>query len=99
MSTLLEEARSRSTIKSEIITNLIYGGPHAVKRRREITFLFENDPCFDKWDRPFLNHTSRYIASVEKCQAFHLKCEKLGLIDPVEVRWAYQAVDDILPTE
>ena len=33
-----------------------------------------------------------------KCASFHLKCEALGLKDPMDLRWAYEAVDDILPT-
>ena len=41
---------------------------------------------------------SRYEASIAKCASFHLKCEGLGLKDPMDLRWAYEAVDDILPT-
>jgi len=39
------------------------------------------------------------LASIAKCQAFHLKCESLGLTDPRDLRWAYEAVDEILPTD
>jgi hypothetical protein len=35
---------------------------------------------------------------VAKCAAFHLKCEALRLTDSMDLRWAYEAVDEILPT-
>jgi acyl-CoA oxidase len=99
MASPLEKARASATVNPALITEMVYGGAAAVQRRREITALFEEDPDFCKVGRPFLNHSNRYLASIAKCQAFHLKCEALGLTDPMELRWAYQAVDEILPTE
>ncbi|CAN0472619.1 unnamed protein product, partial [Laminaria digitata] len=50
-------------------------------------------------DRPFHNHTQRYVRSAEKMARFHLKCDSMGLTDPQEIKWAYTAVDEILPTD
>lgn len=33
-------------------------------------------------DRPFLDHTQRYLRSAEKMARFHSKCREMGLTDP-----------------
>lgn len=71
----------------------------AAARRKQITALIESDPVFDRSDAPFLNHTQKYLRSAEKCAAFHAKCEALGLSDKSDLDWAYEAVNDILPTD
>jgi len=93
----LAAARQNSRINTAAITALIYDGKE--QRRREITTIIESDPAFASDGKHFLSHTGRYEASIAKSAAFHLKCEALGLVDPSEIRWAYEAVDDILPTD
>lgn len=92
----LEKARAKTSVNREVLTNIIYGGPSAANRRREITSLFENDPAFDKRHRVYQNHTQRYEQSIAKCAAFHLKCEELGLTDPTDLRWAYEGPSHVL---
>ena len=77
----LAAARRNASINANAVTELIYDGKAA--RRREITSIIESDPAFANDDRPFLNHTGRYEASIAKCAAFHLKVEALGLTDPL----------------
>ncbi len=103
----LATARRKASASSTALSNFLYGSVKKVARRRAITALIEDDPAFSRVDRPFLNHTQRYLRSIAKCAAFHLKCEDLGLgpgnssgnDKADELRWAYEAVDEILPTD
>ena len=105
----LSAARRAASASSATLAEFLYGGAAKVARRRAVTAMIEADPAFDRRDRPFLNHTQRYLRSISKCAAFHLKCEALGLLDDSssssngdkadELRWAYEAVDEILPTD
>ncbi|CAM9812115.1 unnamed protein product, partial [Discosporangium mesarthrocarpum] len=56
-------------------------------------------PIATRDDRPFQNHTQRYLRSSEKMAHFHTKCREMGLTDPQEIRWAYTAIDEVLPTD
>ena len=66
----LAAARERSSCSSLALGEFLYGGPERIEARRAVTELFENDPAFDRRDRPFMNHSQRYLASVAKCTAF-----------------------------
>ena len=39
-------------------------------------------PASRRDDRPFHNHTQRYLRSAEKMARFHTKCREMGLTDP-----------------
>mmetsp|Transcript_25584 Transcript_25584/g.35156 ORF Transcript_25584/g.35156 Transcript_25584/m.35156 type:complete len:685 (-) Transcript_25584:208-2262(-) len=96
---LLADARKQAHVSADALEGLLYFGQDSATRRRAITQAFQEDSNFDLRDRIFHNHTQRYVESARKCSAFHQKVEALGLTDPTELRWAMEAVNEILPTD
>ncbi|CAM9403676.1 unnamed protein product [Scytosiphon promiscuus] len=91
--------RAGSSVRPLQLAYMIYGGRAAFERKTEIQAQMEADPTFDKDDRPFHNHTQRYLRSAEKMARFHSTCRVMGLTDPQEISWAYTAIDEVLPTD
>eukprot|EP00752_Nemacystus_decipiens_P008875 g7920.t1 len=91
--------RAGSSVRPLQLAYMIYGGRAAFERKTEIQARMEADPTFDKDDRPFHNHTQRYLRSAEKMARFHTTCRNMGLTDPQEISWAYTAIDEVLPTD
>ncbi|KAG5191109.1 palmitoyl-CoA oxidase [Tribonema minus] len=94
----LREERAGATVRPRALGTLIYGGEQSFGRMLEIQELMQCDPVFDTSDRPFLNHTQRYLRSAQKMGHFHTKMANMGLTER-EFKWAYAAIDEVLPTD
>ncbi|CAM9612546.1 unnamed protein product [Ectocarpus sp. 12 AP-2014] len=96
---LMVKERTGSSVRPLQLAYMIYGGREAFERMKEIQAEMEAEPVFERDDRPFLDHTKRYLRSAEKMARFHNKCREMGLTDPQEIAWAYVAIDEVLPTD
>eukprot|EP00903_Cladosiphon_okamuranus_P010404 g9842.t1 len=96
---LMVKERAGSSVRPLQLAYMIYGGRAVFERKMAIQAQMEADPVFDKDDRPFHNHTQRYLRSAEKMARFHTTCRNMGLTDPQEISWAYTAIDEVLPTD
>ncbi|CAN0142500.1 unnamed protein product [Ascophyllum nodosum] len=96
---LIVKERAGSSVRPLQLAYVLYGGRAAFERMVEIQAQIEADPVFDRDDRPFHNHTQRYLRSAEKMARFHTKCRDMGLTDRQELTWAYIAIDEVLPTD
>ena len=95
---LLQAERARGTISTMPLTHMIYGGAEQHERMSQIQALIAADPVFNTADRPFLNHSTRYLRSAQKMARFHSIINDLQF-GPQETRWAYAAIDEVLPTD
>ncbi|KAJ8399688.1 hypothetical protein AAFF_G00407930 [Aldrovandia affinis] len=77
--------RENASFNTEVLTNLLDGGPEKTRRRREIETLVINDPDFQQEDRNFLSRSERYDAAVRKSAQMILKLREYGISDPEEI--------------
>ena len=96
---MLQAARDRASVNPRAVESFIYGGDDQAATRRRITEIFQSDPNFAVIDRPFMNHSQRYLESARKAACYHLKMEQLDIPPGMPSRWAYEAVDEVLPTD
>ena len=95
---LLQRERDCGTIATTPLTHLLYGGAEQHARMTQIQAMIAADPVFNTADRPFLNHSERYLRSAQKMARFHSIINDLNF-GPQETRWAYAAIDEVLPTD
>ncbi|KAI1896731.1 hypothetical protein AGOR_G00097820 [Albula goreensis] len=77
--------RQNARFSTDILTNILDGGPEKTKRRREIESLVINDPDFQHEDLNFLSRSERYDAAVKKSARMILKLREYGISDPEEI--------------
>jgi Acyl-coenzyme A oxidase N-terminal len=70
---LLQQERAAGSVRPTALAHMLYGGAAAFERMKTLQQIMQSDPVFDTTDRPFLNHTERYLRSAEKMAAFHSK--------------------------
>lgn len=95
---LLQKERSKTTVSAKALGNFIHGGPSSLARILELHKVMQSDPVFDTTDRPFLSHTDRYLRSAEKMAHFHKLVQDMKLTEQ-EIKYAYAAIDEVLPTD
>ncbi|XP_036383996.1 peroxisomal acyl-coenzyme A oxidase 1 isoform X1 [Megalops cyprinoides] len=81
----IRRERENATFSTEILTNILDGGPEKTKRRREIESLVISDPDFQHEDLNFLSRSERYEAAVKKSAQMILKLREYGISDPEEI--------------
>ncbi|XP_036384006.1 peroxisomal acyl-coenzyme A oxidase 1 isoform X2 [Megalops cyprinoides] len=87
----IRRERENATFSTEILTNILDGGPEKTKRRREIESLVISDPDFQHEDLNFLSRSERYEAAVKKSAQMILKLREYGISDPEEI-YCYKSV-------
>jgi Acyl-coenzyme A oxidase N-terminal len=70
---LLQQERASGSVRPTALAHMLYGGAAAFTRMQTLNQIMQSDPVFDTTDRPFLNHTERYLRSAQKMAAFHSK--------------------------
>ncbi|KAG7491652.1 hypothetical protein MATL_G00006290 [Megalops atlanticus] len=81
----IRRERENATFSTEILTNILDGGPEKTRRRREIESLVISDPDFQHEDLNFLSRSERYEAAVKKSAQMILKLREYGISDPEEI--------------
>ena len=66
MASELELNRMLSKVQTQNIALLIYGGQDRLNSLRRTWSKIENDPEFNKSNRPFKNHSERYVDACRK---------------------------------
>ena len=95
----LMRERENSQISSLSLANIIYAGKlHKLKKAWS---LIEDDPCFDKSSRQFLNHSQRYVDACRKIMRFQEIFDEFNLEElPLEDLYQYYlAIDENLPLD
>ena len=95
----LDAMRQGSCVDSIRLAHLLYGGRDRFQRLRHLWNMIENDPTFDKSNRPYLNHTQRYIQACKKIARFAEIVKNLNLSSLDEIYDAYLAIDENLPID
>jgi Acyl-coenzyme A oxidase N-terminal len=70
---LLQRERETGSVRPTALAHMLCGGAAAFTRMQALNQIMQSDPVFDTTDRPFLNHTERYLRSAQKMAAFHAK--------------------------
>ncbi|KAJ8363566.1 hypothetical protein SKAU_G00123970 [Synaphobranchus kaupii] len=81
----IRRERENASFNTEILTNILDGGPEKTRRRREIENLVISDPDFQHQDLNFLSRSERYDAAVKKSAQMILKLREYGISDPEEI--------------
>ena len=98
MSNIILE-RARSSVRSNEIGKLLYGGKENLDRLKEIWIEVENDPEFSKFGRYLLNHTHRYIDACRKVKRFVEYIRKNNITNLDKMYELYLAIDENLPID
>jgi hypothetical protein len=67
---LLAQERGKSNVDTESLSVMLYGGEERLAKLRKIWRQVENDPAFEKSNRPHLNHLERYNDACRKVRRF-----------------------------
>jgi len=101
---LLALEREKSLVDSESLSVMLYGGKERLGKLREIWRKVENDPAFEKSNRPNLNHLERYNDACRKVRRFseiveetRNKAQRDLTLD--EIYDLYLGVDENLPLD
>lgn len=99
MSSVLEKNRRMSKVQPEKIALLLYGGQDRLDALKRIWEKVEKDPQFSKTQRPFMNHSQRYVDACRKIKRFQEVSEEGQFQSLDEMYDAYMAVDENLPID
>jgi alkylation response protein AidB-like acyl-CoA dehydrogenase len=99
MASELELNRTLSKVRTNNIALLIYGGQIRLNSLQRTWSKIENDPEFHKSDRPFKNHSERYVDACRKIKRFQEVAEEENFQSLDEVYDAYMAIDENLPID
>ena len=99
MASELELNRMLSKVQTQNIALLIYGGQDRLNSLRRTWSKIENDPEFSKSNRPFKNHSERYVDACRKIKRFQEVAEDENFQSLDEVYDAYMAIDENLPID
>jgi alkylation response protein AidB-like acyl-CoA dehydrogenase len=99
MASELELNRMLSKVQTHNLALLIYGGQVRLNSLRRTWSKIENDPEFSKSDRPFKNHSERYVDACRKIKRFQEVAEEENFQSLDEVYDAYMAIDENLPID
>ncbi|XP_035686484.1 peroxisomal acyl-coenzyme A oxidase 1-like [Branchiostoma floridae] len=75
----LARERSRVSFDVEKLTNVLYGGPDGVKRKRRIESLALTDPDYEHEDFNYLSREEQYANMLKKSLMAAKKAKELGL--------------------
>jgi acyl-CoA oxidase len=85
------------------LTHFLYGGARNYLRLKALWKRVEGDAAFDKAQRPYMNHSQRYVDSLRKVKRFQELCDELM---PDDASWSldraydvYLAIDENTPLD
>lgn len=99
MTSLLQEFRQLSSVDSDRIASMIYGGRERLDHLSRLWTFIEQDQVFNKSLRPYLNHTQRYNEACKKIARFAEIVVNLNMSSLDDMYDAYLAIDENLPID
>jgi acyl-CoA oxidase len=95
----LEKNRLNSSVSSDEIALILYGGKNRLQSLKVLWSKIENDPQFSKDKRQYMNHSRRYIDACRKIKRFQEVVEEENLETLDDYYDHYLAIDENLPID